>query len=167
PSMVAKNARLPSGAGCARNANGMIREVSNTSSRLRPSTPTRYSALIAGIHAWRSTNWSPVAVASKFRHSAKAHPAEMILNSSAIGRPFRSLPAVASAAAGGHVHTARAPSSGIKIIAVTKPTMRREEEAPTSQQRRRQGKFESVQSARWTTDGPNRERQLWFHLLRR
>ena len=106
-------------------------------------------------------------MASKFRHSARAHPAEMILNISAIGRPLRSLPAAASAETGGHVHTATAPSSGIKIIAVTKPTMRREEAAPTSQQPRRRGKFESVQSARWTTDGPNRERQLSFHPLRR
>src|SRR5206468_8652520 len=85
---------------------------------------------------------------------------------SAIGRPLSSLPAVASAETGGHVHTATAPSSGIKIIAVTKPTMRREEAAPTFQQPRRRGKFESVQSARWTTDGPNRERQLSFHPLR-
>src|SRR4029077_20048515 len=90
----------------------------------------------------------------------------MMLNISAIGRPLRGLAAVASAEAGGHVHTDTAPSSGIKIIAVTKPPMRREEAVPTSQQPRRRGKFESVQNARWTTDGPNRERQLSFHPLR-
>src|SRR5262249_25962417 len=145
----------------------IITDVSNTSSRLSPSTPTRYSALMAGIHAWRSTNWSPVAVTSKFRHNTTAHPPEMMLNTSAIGRPFTGLCIAAPAEVGGQMHTAAAPSSGIKIIAVIKPTMRTEEEAPTSQQRRQRGKFESVQSARWTRDGPNREHQLSFRPLLR
>src|SRR5438552_11822727 len=122
---------------------------------------------MAGIHARRSTNWSLVAVTSKFRHNATAHPAEMMVNISAITRPFRSLPVAAPAEVGGQTHTATAPSSGIKIIAVIKPTMRTEEGVPTFQQPRRRGKFESVQSVRWTTDGPNRERQLWFCPRRR
>src|SRR5207247_1172145 len=120
------------------------------------STPTRYSALMGGIQGWRSTNWSPVAVVSKFRQSATAHPAEITLNTSAIGRPFRC----------GHVHTVTAPSSGIKIIVVIKPTMRREAAAPTCQWRPRRGRVEFDPSAHWTTGGPNRERQLWFRRLR-
>src|SRR5437762_4480118 len=91
----------------------------------------------------------------------------MMVNISAIGRPFRRLPVAAPAEVGGQTHTAAAPSSGIKIIAVIKPTMRTEEGVPTFQQPRRRGKFESVQSVRWTTDGPNRERQLWFCPRRR
>src|SRR5207244_6483937 len=121
---------------------------------------------MAGIHARRSTNWSPVAVTSKFRHNATALPAEMMVNKSAIGRPFRRLPVAAPAEVGGQTHTAAAPSSGIKIIAVIKPTMRTEGGVPTFQQTRRREQFESVQSVHWTTDGPNRERQLWFLTAR-
>src|SRR5438552_13736810 len=110
---------------------------------------------MAGIHARRSTNWSPVAVTSKFRHNATALPAEMMVNISAIGRPFRRLPVAAPAEVGGQTHTAAAPSSGIKIIAVIKPTMRTEEGVPTFQQPRRRGIFESIKRASWTPDDQN------------
>ncbi len=142
--------------GCARNANGMIKDVSNTSSRLKPSMPTRYSAPTAGIHAWRSTNWSPAAVASKFRHNAKAHAAEMTLNIKAIGRP----PPY------GQVQTASAPMSGTKIIAVIKPTMRRGGATPAFRWLPRRDKFGFVPSAHWTSNGPNRAHRRSSHRLR-
>ncbi len=71
---------------CARNANGKMSDVRMTSSRLKPSMPTRYSAPIAGIQAWRSTSWRPAAVASKFFHNMKTRIAVMALNSRAIRR---------------------------------------------------------------------------------
>src|SRR5437764_15433031 len=117
--MIAWNARVPPEGRCVRSANGTINDVSNTSSKLNPSTPTRYSAPTAGIHSCRSMNCSPGALVLKLYHSATAHDAEMALNVSATGRSPRF----------GQTDVARAPTSGITMIAEINPTMRKEEEA--------------------------------------
>src|SRR5438093_7118688 len=118
--------------------------------------PTGYSAPTEGNHAWRSTNWSPTDVTSKFRHNAEAHAAEMTLNIKAIGRPPPC----------GQVQTASAPMSGTKIIAVIKPTMRREGAAPAFRWLPLRDKFGFVPSARRTSGGPNRAHRRSLHRLR-
>src|SRR6266498_1335315 len=70
----------------------------------------------------------------------------MVLNIRAMGRQFLC----------GQVKIASAPRSGIKIIAVIKPTMRREEAARACQWRPRRGTFVFVLSAQPTSCVPGR-----------
>src|SRR6476469_3064108 len=51
-------------------ASGVRKPVSTSSSRLMPSTPTKYSMPNAGIHACRSTNWKSPDDALKRLHSS-------------------------------------------------------------------------------------------------
>src|SRR2546430_13099276 len=73
----------------------------------------------------------------------------MVLNIRAMGRQFLC----------GQVKIASAPRSGIKIIAVIKPTMRREEAARACQWRLRRGTFVFVLSAQPTSCVPGRSEE--------
>src|SRR5215217_1751661 len=126
-----------------RSASGVRNPVRTSSSRLMPSTPTRYWMPNAGIQAWRSTNWKSPEAGLKRLHSSSV---SANTSSEMVSAILRTIGALSSSSP--RTKSSRmAPATGSatsevrigKGIRASTPQVVPEDEHHSQQQRRRIG----------------------------